>query len=301
MRWAALNKPAGLSIIKWGAKFARVTLVTKSHKILRKRSKTQNLYKLDDVEFTAFGNEVPNDISNKLRLSDINFQSQQDAAFWFNLSAGEVSRRLNSIVNLQAIDSTLSHIASQLRDAGIEARMSERRMQQALRTKQSLSFVTEMQKSFKSIESMHKRCCKDALEASQMRQMLDLIAEQSSVRDNALETLTEAQKAMSEIEAYKKLQSDADCLEKQLAVIDEAQSIIDQPIPDLSDSDKLAKKIKRSQVKLKTLKFHINTIERCTEEITDADAVVLAAENAMKKLARERCPLCGSDMKTNVL
>ena len=81
-KWAVRNKPAGDSVINWDADKAAVRITfDDGNKVVRRRGKNLNNYKLNKKVFTAFGNDVPSQISNLLNISEINFQNQFDAHF----------------------------------------------------------------------------------------------------------------------------------------------------------------------------------------------------------------------------
>lgn len=67
-------------------------------------------------ELTAFGQSVPDIVQKYIDLSDVNIQTQENNFFLFNMSNGEVMRRINSYVNLDLIDTTLANADKSLRD-----------------------------------------------------------------------------------------------------------------------------------------------------------------------------------------
>lgn len=125
------NKPSGIRYITHGEENSRVSLEIDGKLIVRKRSKSVNKFFLDKNEYTAFGNDVPVDIKDLLNINELNIQKQLDAPLWFNLSPGEVSKKLNSIVNLEEIDSSLAFIGTELRRVNSELAISEERISTA--------------------------------------------------------------------------------------------------------------------------------------------------------------------------
>lgn len=121
LRWICLNDISGDAFIREGAKRTTVQITIqgekKTHTIIRIRGTSANTYELNGEEFKSFSSSVPDGIAQFLRLNDINFQSQHDAPFWFNETAGEVSRRLNAVIDLSVIDSALAFVASEVRTA----------------------------------------------------------------------------------------------------------------------------------------------------------------------------------------
>jgi len=101
IRFVCMNRPTGDKFINWDADKTSVRLTIDKKKIVRRKGKGNNSYTLDKQEYKAFGNDVPQPIANLVNMSDINFQGQHDAPFWFCETAGEVSRQLNAIINLE--------------------------------------------------------------------------------------------------------------------------------------------------------------------------------------------------------
>lgn len=115
LRWVAFNRPVGTAFIRDGADRAEVTVECDGHEIVRGKGKGGNHYIIDGLALGALGNDVPTRVQEILSLSEENFQAQHDAPFWFSETAGEVSRRLNAIVQLDIMDCVLAELVSRLR------------------------------------------------------------------------------------------------------------------------------------------------------------------------------------------
>jgi DNA repair protein SbcC/Rad50 len=148
LKWVLTNKPAGLSMVRWGSKKTAVETKLDSHSIKRIRGKAVNLYKLDGHKLEAFGTDVPRPVAQIANVSPINFQGQHDAPFWFSETAGGVSKQLNAIVDLDIIDHTLATLAKQVSSAKMAVVLSMDRLKEAQEAKEGLSFVKEMTKEF---------------------------------------------------------------------------------------------------------------------------------------------------------
>lgn len=116
--WIALNRPLGDAFRREGAEEVEVQVYEDNQTVSRFRDKSGNGYRLTGesaaTTLKATGTTVPELIAQKLNLTSLNFQSQHDAPFWFAASASEVSRELNAIINLDAIDRTLANLGSML-------------------------------------------------------------------------------------------------------------------------------------------------------------------------------------------
>jgi len=81
-----------------------VTVHVDGHVITRRRDKDFNGYILDGQAFEATRNSVPQQVAAILCLGEVNIQRQLDPPFLLSMSAGDVSRYINSLVNLTRID-----------------------------------------------------------------------------------------------------------------------------------------------------------------------------------------------------
>lgn len=155
LRWVILNEPRGKSFVKAGTDRASVSISVDKHRITRRRGFLQgNSYKLDGKIFAAFGNGIPDEISGILRLDEINFQGQHDPPFWFSLSPPEVSRRLNQIVDLSLIDSTLANLSKEVRRAKVEKGIIEERLKEARGERKELRQVRGADSDLSHLEGM---------------------------------------------------------------------------------------------------------------------------------------------------
>ena len=163
LRWVCLNDTAGVDFIKEGTKRAIVTLtvvhepaplVRLEEVIVRSKNVdgATNTYALDGKEFKAFGQGVPPDIAQALALNEINFQGQHDAPFWFAETAGEVSRRLNAVIDLSIIDTTLANIGAEVRRAGERKSLSEERLAEAKAQLEELAPQRERIEEFHNVK-----------------------------------------------------------------------------------------------------------------------------------------------------
>lgn len=110
--WVMTNKPGGTDFISHGADTAGAKLEFDNSSVSRKKGKAGNTYSLDGEVFKAFGHHTPKEVAEPLNIRDINLQQQHDSPFWFSLSSGEVSKRLNQLVDLTLMDNSV-HIAKQ--------------------------------------------------------------------------------------------------------------------------------------------------------------------------------------------
>lgn len=187
LRWVCLNDLAGFEFIKEGEKKTKVTLRFYRNKMewdvarIKSISSTGiNTYKLNDKEFKSFGMSVPSDIAYLLQMSELNFQSQHDSPFWFAETAGEVSRKLNSIVDLSVIDTALSNIASAARHAQERRNIISEGLIQAQQELEKIKDAETQIEDFKNLKEVHEK--RNKIETAHHR-LGDLLSDVNSRRE----------------------------------------------------------------------------------------------------------------------
>lgn len=156
LRWLSLNRPQGMGFVRHGTKAASVTVRTHGRTVRRTRGDASNTYTLGGkgkhLRLQAFGSGVPTEVQDLLKVSELNFQRQHDAPFWFSLSPGEVSKQLNDIINLRKIDTTLAHINARLRKSVATHGVCKDRLHQYREKRRGLVAYKEADRVFQSIE-----------------------------------------------------------------------------------------------------------------------------------------------------
>lgn len=153
LRWVALNRPQGDDMVRWDADFARVRLWVDGRQIERRRGEGGNIYLLDGVEYRAFGNEPPGPVVELLRLDAINFQGQHASPYWLSLTAGQVSKELNAVVNLEAMDAALGRAAAGTRKAKAAVELTVERLEKARTERKALAWAKRASKALAVLEA----------------------------------------------------------------------------------------------------------------------------------------------------
>lgn len=152
LRWLALNKQArGVEYIREGAEEVSVTLEVDGRRVTRSRG-AKNSYRLSGRTYRAFGTEPPEAVSSLLAMGELNFQRQIDPPLWFTESPGEVSRRLNQVVDLSLIDSTLESIDRRLRRARAELGVVGDRLKAARGDRDGLRGFRDADEALRGVE-----------------------------------------------------------------------------------------------------------------------------------------------------
>lgn len=163
LHWLIFNPAGDYFISDWARKGktqtapCEVIVHANGHKIVRRRDKDFNGYYLDDEMFEATRNTVPKKISDILNLGEVNVQRQLDPPFLLSMSAGEVSRYINNLVNLTRIDTWTSAANSRERKLRQDADAAFERVEKARGKVESYSFLPRLEELSDTIESLVSR------------------------------------------------------------------------------------------------------------------------------------------------
>jgi exonuclease SbcC len=158
IRWACINKPGGSAFIRKGQKRCSVTLLVENSTVKRIRGPgTKNEYRLTGKKsgtYKAFGSTTPKAVHRLLKVSEDNFQGQHDAPYWLSLSAGQVSKSLNEVVDLGSIDSSLDNLNKEYKRAVLTIEITESRLKEARAEKQKYRYALRKHKELKQLETL---------------------------------------------------------------------------------------------------------------------------------------------------
>lgn len=165
-----MNTQRGSGCVTTGKDSAKIHLRLDDGCKLTRATGKQSYYKLDGELFKAFGVGVPAPIEDLLRVTEINFQGQHDPVFWLSEKAGAVSKHLNGIVDLSAVDTSMSFVSLELRRARAKVGVIEERLEEARKDKKRWAHAQERAREFKALKSLRK-------ELTQLREDRDELAE----------------------------------------------------------------------------------------------------------------------------
>ena len=248
LRWAVTNKPGGQEFIRHGTKQARVRIELDGDVIVsRTRSKSENAYTLRTAEakaeFKAFGTGVPDEVATALNLGELNFQQQHDAPFWFTLSAPDVARKLNDVVDLSLIDDVLEHLAGRMRGTRAEEKAATTRAEAAATELAGLEWVAEAQAELAAIATAREGRAVAEAERVALGQAV------STVRDVVVPPTVVIPEKLAKVEAQLvKLFSEVESLGEAMHWVDEREKLLAEA---RADRDIIVKQYKTESAKRK--------------------------------------------------
>ena len=292
-KWACFNRPSGDSFINWDSDFAAVRLVfDRDQTVIRRKSSSNNTYKLNGEVFKAFGTNVPDPVSAALNVSDINFRLQAAGHFWFSETAGEVSRQLNDIVNLSVIDGALAHLASCQREARTLITHTETHIKTLEEELKELDFVDAMSADFDKLSDQYNRVTDLDEERLRLEFLTGEAVRHRRRGDRASKRLTEAKKVLICCQSTQKMARSVKRLRK---LIDSALKYKKKSIKKYPNIYPLLKQqtiIEETTKKIKRLKLLINNA-LLQNQIASMENMLAQKQAKYDTLMKGRCPLCG--------
>jgi len=112
LRFVALHESAS-GLVTHGETSLQVGVLTPQGGVIRFKNAKEYGYKVGQEKFVACGKQAPKAVTDRLKLTDVNFQSQMDSVFLLALTGGQLAREINKIVALDDIDKSISWLRTQ--------------------------------------------------------------------------------------------------------------------------------------------------------------------------------------------
>ena len=297
IRWVVTNKPDGIENINWDTDTAKVTLWANGHKVTRTRGPGINSYELDGKVYKAFGSDVPPDIQTALNLGPVNFQFQDDLSFWFHDTPGQVSRNLNSIVNLTDIDTILSNLASRARTANTAFELAVERDKKAKEAYRGLAYTKALCNDFDVVEGAAYHAIRMQGVAEALNGLLTRI---QAARDTQQAATKQARKGAVVVALGATAQSKQRAytgLAGLLAKIATATKAAQLPTYNLSNLTTALRTYKQAKQELAALDSLLSKATRHKEHAKEQTTHKAEAEETLRKESGGKCPICGNPLK----
>lgn len=287
IKWACMNQPQGDAHIRIGAKGCSVRMRADGKTVVRKRGGSINTYMIDDQEYKAFGTGVPDPVADLLNVGPANFQGQHDAPFWFSDTAGQVSRNLNAVVNLDVIDDSLAAAAKGVAKARLAAELAEERHGEAETAAEGLEWVPDAKRRLGEVEAAKARHSGVAARASAVGGLVAEGVEYTEAGRIASGAASGALRAVAAGRAVVKVGRRRASLEDLVGRIVELEKV---EAPDTEKIDAAAVEYKRAAKRRSDVSAMVGDVRRLSRELDKRGE----AEAIVAKLRKGRCPLCGA-------
>lgn len=281
--------------VRHGKKHVTVELTVDDKIILREKGKGKNVYAIDGKRFAAFAQSVPPEIEQCLNVTPDNFQRQLDSHFWFSDTSGQVSKKLNQIVNLEVIDRTLANVASEVKRTRAELSVCESRHSDAKKQVQELGWVPEFVRDFQAVETVEKRLEKTRSKIASVERTLAparLLVASVERAQNAILDAKNVTRARAEYDTARQKRKNVERLLKELK-----QAKQDKQLPELDFSEIEALRIKGDKIAedARNVEVFLEELLEARERTWQVEAKIEAVQKELDKLPKQkRCSKCGS-------
>lgn len=194
------NRPSGDEFVSTGKKDCLIKAKV-DDSIVRRKKGQENIYQIGKKKYKAFGQSVPEEVSELLNISDVNMQNQLDSPFLLSESSAEVARYFNKIVKLDVIDRSLKNISQRIRSD--RHKLSDEKLKKSELSKsiKEYDWVVDASDKIRKLEITEKSITKTS---KQIRDIENLIEEIDQIELEKKE-LSKLLKAKPEIEQLIKL------------------------------------------------------------------------------------------------
>lgn len=296
LRWIFLNKPNGDSFVKHGQKEAKVRVKVDKHTITRIKGK-ENLYLLDDQKFSSFGTTVPEPIQKITAIEDHNFQCQYDSPFWFSETSGEISRQLNSIVNLEIIDKAQSYLSSRIREQKAIQQHLSKQVETLQNTIENLRVFEQIDEELRIIEEKQDNLKKAIKNIAKIKLLIEQAEAQQQFRQKYKKILPYIHNLDNLVTHYKKIEDQIKKLSTCLVKWEKYEPLIRVKIPSINNLETLYNKRTILQQKIIRLNEMVSRLENLTIQENQCKTRKIALENQLNTMIGDRCPLCGQRIR----
>ena len=292
IRWIVENRPLGTDKLNsnWNKDFKkpmRVRLYTDNGWVERIRTKDRNGYTIclnnkEPVELSAVGTDVPPEVTEFLKVSDVNFQFQLDQPYLLCMTPGDATKYLNDIVHLDSIDKMLSAAESNKRSVSAEQKVVDKDISDLEKEIEDTAWVEDAQKLARRIEVYENTIKEKSAIVSELADEIEtrksLITYDMSKAKKLVEEiegieLPDVSELTGEIESYQNSSKRIVDLSAQKKLVEEIEGI---ELPDVSELTK-----------------EINDYKLLKERI-----LILKNEgNTLKGQLPDVCPVCGGKLK----
>jgi len=157
LRFVLLNEPGGEDFINFNENETEVTLQYNNHIVTRAkaRSNKRNEYIVDGKVLKAFGQGVPEEVKQVFGLSEINYEWQFDKRpFLLAETGGYIAGKLNEIVNLDLIDTSLKNIEQKKRATNKDIENVNKQLEDILPQIDGYKWIDKAEKELAIIEGI---------------------------------------------------------------------------------------------------------------------------------------------------
>ena len=296
LRWVCFNKPDGTAFITDGEVLTKVQLTVDDHVITRSKGKGVNAYHLDGKQLVSFNRDVPDLVERVLNLDSTGFQLQHDSPFWFSLSAGDVSKQINSIIDLGVIDHALGNVQRGLRESAALLKGAQATLDESKRELDAMEFVPELVEQHDRLLNRSKEVHDRATELAQLRSLVEKGLTIAETKRKATQRRVALSKLTKRFRFACKQQQRVELLGDLLTQRQRLQTITDRGAVQFSEPERLMDSIVGKQKQ-------VNSLSGLLRKIRDVEGSICQKRKQLKNVRTrlpKTCPMCGNSLRVTM-
>lgn len=207
LRWIFLNRPSGDSFVRHGRTETSVTATIDGVKLKRSKG-DENLYELDGKQYKAFGTTVPDECRSFHGITSVNIQRQHDSYYWLSMSAGDVAKELNEIVDLESIDRSFAWFKREASSIEKERQVAEANVQSDLTIVESTKWTVKASEDLEEIERDSIELAKLSGKVKALTSIAETLIDVAKKKQRKREYVDDARSIVAEIAMLHELEAE---------------------------------------------------------------------------------------------
>lgn len=292
LRWLATDRPLGDVFVREGADGCEVGLQVDGQRVSRRRFARRNEYGLGEQIYKSWGGAPPAPIQQLLNMGPENFQGQHDAPFWLTLTAGEMAKQLNAIVDLAVVDELVGTLSGRVRQAKAVQEVTAQRLEAAEQEATRLADVPRLQQAWQRLQALRQDAFTMLGRAAALqrgvetgRQYTTSVAQLRCVASAGQRVLTAGVRARAAL-------ASADALRQAVAEVHRQREIAGRKQPDLGPLAAARAQWESSETSVRDLRGIVACSRSAKEQREKARQGLQAAAAELERQLQGKCPLC---------
>lgn len=307
INWVITNRPLGDTFRSdWGGDTRVAIYTSEGDAIERIKTASRNVYVINGKALTAFGSEVPEQVSEILRMDEANIQSQMDVPFLLAVSPGEAARMLNKAASIDDIDYTISNLRGEYQKISNNVKFNEGKLKDYEEKIKEYDNIPILEEKLERVENTEKELEKQEqmlVKLSQLVSDIRRIHTELEKTKNIPQTIQKFEQILSRYKEYGEQRKRLDQLEqfahkvkirkaylKSTQYIDDCFTLVQKTYDEYQ-------KYQTKQQTLAKLKRLIGSVIALNQSVQRIEQEISLLEKEFKRLCPEECLLCGARIR----
>lgn len=295
--WLTTNKSRGSSFIKKDQDTCKVVLGIDGHKLIRRKSPGENVYQFDrEKPSEAVGANVPEELQKLLNVDVLNYQSQHKSLFWFDLTAGAVSKELNAIIDLSTIDETLARAATASKTTKTAINFSQERLDGFQKELESLSWVSAYCTTVNELRIKQEQIASDHVKHLRAADLIERVLKADLAQERRADAIKRAARLVTKGSKLLELGTKTRNLKKVIEGITKYQVKLNVTIPSYTTIQTLSEKVEGLRNKKQRLISLLGNLKKAEDSLCLRLSTLNTNQEELQQKTQGICPICSNPL-----